>query len=259
LHKKRLSVERKGLKLYNTTVPLKERNGYMRKLTAFVTVLVFMFSFSAPRLAFAENKWERLVEESGRVLSEIQQMPDQHIPDDLLRSAEAIAIFPNTISAGIGIGGKYGQGIIMVRDEKNKKWSPPAIFTIAGGSLGWQIGGQATDFVLLVMNKRSVDGILQGKCKLGADASVAAGPVGRAAEASTDIQLKGGILSYSRSRGLFIGVKLEGAVITQHWDGDNELYGKKLSAREILLENKAKMPKSADSLLKVLNKYPYSK
>jgi lipid-binding SYLF domain-containing protein len=145
----------------------------------------------------------------------------------------------------------------MVR--QNGEWSPPAIFTIAGGSIGWQIGGQATDFVLLIMNRRSVDGLLQGKFKLGADASVAAGPVGRAAEASTDIQLKGGILSYSRSRGLFAGVKLEGAVITQHWDGDEDLYGKKVSAREILIDNKVKMPDCADEMLKVLKDYPYKK
>ncbi len=206
--------------------------------------------------AYAEdNKWSRLVEESGLVLNQIQQMPDQNIPENLLRDCSAIAIFPNTISAGLGIGGKYGQGIIMVRDNKSRKWSAPALFTIAGGSWGLQIGGQATDFVLLIMNRRSVDGILDGKIKLGADASVAGGPVGRAAEASTDIQLKGGILSYSRSRGLFAGVKLEGAVIAQHWDGDKELYGKSLSAREILLENKANMPDSAKELLKVLNKY----
>jgi lipid-binding SYLF domain-containing protein len=210
--------------------------------------------------AFAEdNKWTALIEESGKVLGEIQDMPDQGIPDDLLKSCSAIAIFPNTVSAGLVIGGKYGQGIIMVRNSKTGKWSPPAIFTIAGGSFGWQIGGQATDFVLLVMNKRSVDGILQGKCKLGGDASVAAGPVGRAAEASTDVQLKGGILSYSRSRGLFAGVKLEGAVITQHWDGDKELYGKSLSAEEILLKGKAKMPDCAGGVLKVLAKYPYKK
>jgi lipid-binding SYLF domain-containing protein len=214
-----------------------------------------------PVNAFAEayNKWTRLVEESGRVLGEIQQMPDQSIPEDLMRSCSAIAIFPSTISAGFGIGGKYGQGVILVHDDRTGKWTPPAIFTIAGGSIGWQIGGQATDFVLLIMNRRSVDGILQGKFKLGGDASVAAGPVGRAAEASTDIQLKGGILSYSRSRGLFAGVKLEGAVITQHWDGDKALYGKELSATEILLEHKAKMPPSASNLLKVLNKYPAKK
>lgn len=228
----------------------------MRKfLIAAVVVSLFAFSLF-PMNANAEgNKWMRLVEESGTVLDQIQQMPDQNIPENLLRDCAAIAIFPNTISAGLGIGGKYGQGIIMVKDEKSHKWSPPAIFTIAGGSLGFQIGGQATDFVLLVMNRRSVDGILQGKCKLGADASIAGGPVGRAAEASTDIQLKGGILSYSRSRGLFAGVKLEGAVIAQHWEGDKELYGKDLSAREILLENKAHMPSSAKELLKTLNKY----
>ena len=169
-----------------------------------------------------------------------------------------MAVFPNTISAGFGIGGKYGQGIIIVRD-KNGNWTPPAIFTIAGGSLGWQIGGQATDFVLLIMNRRSIDGLLQSQFKLGADANVAAGPVGRSAEASTDAQLKGGILSYSRSRGLFAGVKLEGAVITQHWDGDEALYGKPVSAESILMKNIVKMPESADSLVKLLNKYPYKK
>jgi len=231
----------------------------MKKLSALVGVVLFAFFSVLPADVNAEDKWSRLVEESGKVLSEIQQMPDQSIPEDLMRSCHAIAIFPNTISAGFGIGGKYGQGIIMVRDEKSGKWMPPAIFTIAGGSIGWQIGGQATDFVLLVMNRRSVDGILEGKFKLGADASVAAGPVGRAAEASTDVQLKGGILSYSRSRGLFAGVKLEGAVIAQHWEGDKALYGKDLSARQILLENSAKMPKSADQVLKVLGKYPFKK
>ncbi len=229
-----------------------------RHITGFVAIAILAnLAFSAP--AMADNKWSRLVEESGKVLGEIQQMPDQSIPEDLMRTCSAIAVFPNTISAGLGIGGKYGQGIIMVRDEKSGKWSSPAIFTIAGGSIGWQIGGQATDFVLLVMNRRSIDGILQGKFKLGADASVAAGPVGRAAEASTDVQLKGGILSYSRSRGLFAGVKLEGAVITQHWDGDKELYGKSLSAEDILLKNKAGMPKEADNIVKVLNKYPEKK
>ena len=186
-------------------------------------------------------------------------MPDQSIPEDLMRGCKAIAIFPSTISAGFVIGGKYGQGILMVRDETTGKWSPPAIFTIAGGSFGWQIGGQATDFVLLITNRRSVDGLLQGKFKLGADADIAAGPVGRSAEASTDIQLKGGILSYSRSRGLFAGVKLEGAVIAEHQDGDAELYGKSVSARDILLKNKVKMPEAADEVLKVLSKYPYKK
>ncbi|MFH1190060.1 MAG: lipid-binding SYLF domain-containing protein [Candidatus Omnitrophota bacterium] len=227
----------------------------MRKLTALILALAFTVSCACPPV-HADSRWARLAREAGHVLKEIQQMPDQSIPEDLMKSCEAICIFPNTISAGFIFGGKYGQGIIMVRDEKTGNWSPPAAFTMAGGSFGWQIGGQATDFVLLVMNRRSIDGILDGQFKLGADASVAAGPVGRAAEASTDIQLKGGILSYSRSRGLFIGVKLEGAVITQEWDGNFALYGKSFSARQILLEEMVKMPESADSLLEVLNKYP---
>ena len=227
----------------------------MRRFFVAALSLMLCISFACSSV-YAENRWDRLVEESGTVLSEIQQMPDQAIPEDLMKSCQAICIFPNTISAGFIFGGKYGQGIIMVRNNKTGRWSPPAAFTMAGGSFGWQIGGQATDFVLLVMNRRSVDGILDGKFKLGADASVAAGPVGRAAEASTDIQLKGGILSYSRSRGLFAGVKLEGAVITQEWDGNLVLYGKSFSARQILLENMVKMPRSADTLLGVLSKYP---
>ena len=227
----------------------------MKKMTLVVFGFMACFAFTCSSV-YAENRWDRLVGEAGNVLSEIQQMPDQSIPEDLMKSCQAICIFPNTISAGFVFGGKYGQGIIMVRNSNTGKWSPPAAFTMAGGSVGWQIGGQATDFVLLVMNKRSIDGLLDGKFKLGADASVAAGPVGRAAEASTDIQLKGGILSYSRSRGLFAGVKLEGAVITQEWDGNFAIYGKSFSARQILLEDMVKMPNSAKTVLKVLDKYP---
>lgn len=228
-----------------------------RNILCMIFLSVFVF-YSGTSSVFAEtNKWTKLVETSGKVLSEIQKMPDESIPGDLMKSCAAIAVFPNTVSAGLGIGGKYGQGIIMVRDKRGR-WSSPAIFTLAGGSIGFQIGGQASDIVLLIMNRRSVDGILEGKFKLGADASVAAGPIGREAEASTDARL-GGILSYSRSRGLFAGVKLEGAVITEHWEGNEELYGKSLSAEEILLKNKARMPGSAKRIIKVLKKYPYKK
>jgi Uncharacterized conserved protein len=228
----------------------------MRGYVAVVLGAALLASFIFPVMATCEeNKWTNLIEEAGWVLGDIQQMPDQGIPEDLMRSCQAIAIFPNTVSGGFIIGGKYGQGIIMARDQKTGDWSPPAVFTLAGGSFGWQIGGQATDFVLLIMSKRGVDGILGGKFKLGADAAVAAGPVGRAAEASIDLHLKSGILSYSRSRGLFAGAKLEGAVITEHWEADETIYGKSLSAKQILLKNAARMPKAADSVLKVLNKY----
>lgn len=231
----------------------------MHRYICAILTMVMCASFAIPGSSHAENKWTNLVEESGKVLADIQEMPDQGIPEDLMRGCRAIAIFPNTVSGGFVIGGKYGQGIIMVRDESSGKWSPPAVFTIAGGSFGWQIGGQATDFVLLVMSKRGVDGILEGKFKLGADAAVAAGPVGRAAEASTDIQLKGGILSYSRSRGLFAGAKLEGAMISQVWEANETIYGKALSAKDILIRNEAKMPKCAAGVLKVLDKYPFRK
>jgi len=229
----------------------------MRKIAVLVSLIFLINVLCCPPFCAAQdNKWTRLVAESGNVLYDIQQMPDKSIPSDLFEKAYAVAIFPSTISAGFGIGGKYGQGIIMVRNENNRRWSPPAVFTLVGGSIGWQIGGQATDIILLIMNKRSVDGLLQSKFKLGADASVAAGPVGRDAQAATDAQLKGGILSYSRSRGLFAGVKLEGAVITQHHDGNMGLYGADIPAKGILFDKKAGMPKCADTLLKVLNKYP---
>jgi len=226
------------------------------KYLVFVSSFLFLIAIND---VHADNKWARLVEESGKVLSEIQRMPDQGIPEDLMRGCQAIAIFPSTVSGGFVIGGKYGEGVILARDEGSGRWSSPAVFTIVGGSFGWQIGAQATDFVLLIMNRRSIDGILDGKFKLGADASAAAGPVGRAAEASTDAHLKGGILSYSRSRGLFAGAKLEGAVIAQHLEANKALYGQGLSARDIIIRNKAKMPKSANGVLKVLNKYPYKK
>lgn len=233
--------------------------GRMRKSFISSLVIFAVVIFSAVNIFASDTKWDRLVEESGKVLGEIQRMPDQSIPEDLLRKCEAIAIFPSTISGGFIIGGQYGQGIVMVRNDDRTGWMPPAIFTIVGGSFGWQIGGQATDIVLLLMSRRSVDGLLDGKFKLGADAAVAAGPVGRDAQASTDIQLKGGIYSYSRSRGLFAGIKLEGAVITEHWEGDEALYGKSLPARSIMLKNKVEMPKCADTLLNLLNKYSFKK
>lgn len=230
----------------------------MKKFSIFLTLAFLgMIMTPAPYAgAQDDSKWTRLVEECGSVLSEVQKMPDQSIPEDLMRGCAGIAVFPSTISGGFIIGAKYGQGIIMVRDEKTGEWKPPAVFTMAGGSFGWQIGGQATDFILIITNARSVDGILQGKFKLGADAAVSAGPVGRSAEASTDIQLKGGIFSYSRSRGLFAGAKLEGAVIAADDGGNKAIYGKEYSAREIVIENKVKMPKCADKMLGVLKQYP---
>jgi lipid-binding SYLF domain-containing protein len=221
--------------------------------------LLSVFALQSFARCADDDKWARLVEESGNVLAEVQRMPDKCIPKDLLSTCYGIAIFPSTVSAGFGIGGQYGQGIIMARNENTGAWSSPAVYAIVGGSFGFQIGGQATDIVLLIMNKRSVEGLIKSSVKLGADAAVAAGPIGRDAAAATDAQLKGGILSYSRSRGLFAGIKLEGSVVKFHIDGTKALYGKNYSAREIIIEDKAGMPKSADTILKVLKGYPFKK
>jgi len=218
-------------------------------------ILAIVFVLFGINARAETSKWARLVEESGKVLEEVQKMPDQGIPDDLLKKCSAIAIFPSTVSAGFIIGGQYGQGIIMVRDEKANKWSAPAIFDIVGGSVGFQVGGEATDLILLFMNRRSVDGVLQGHFKVGVDAAVAAGPVGRKAKADTDIQLKGGILAYSRCRGLFAGIKLEGAAINDNWAGNTDIYEATYTVDNILIENKYKMPKCAEGVLKTLDQY----
>lgn len=220
-------------------------------IVTIIALGIFIIMFSLNRAAtYPENKWTKLIEECARVVDRAREISGQGIMEGPIVNCQAIGIFPSTISGGLGIGGQYGQGIIMVKNDR--AWSSPAVFTLAGGSFGFQIGAQATDIILLFMNRRSVDAILGGKLKLGADASVAAGPVGRSASASTDVQLRGGILSYSISRGLFAGAKLEGTVLLQHEEANRELYGKSISAREILIENKAPMPKAAYSFLGTL-------
>jgi lipid-binding SYLF domain-containing protein len=225
----------------------------MRNLILLLALVFFACSVVCPAgVSAAPDKWANLIEESGTVLEEIQKMPDRGVPKDMLKKCVAIAVFPSTVSGGFIVGGKYGQGIVMVKNESSGSWSAPAVFTMVGGSFGWQIGGQASDYVLVFTSKRSVEGLFQSKFKLGADVAVSAGPVGRDAAAATDAQLKGGIFTYSRSRGLFAGLSLEGAVVAPEKDANKALYGKDLSPREILMEDKAPMPQSAANILKVL-------
>ena len=200
------------------------------------------------------DKWEDLITEAGKVLKEVNSMPDTSIPTDLLRKCRGIAIFPSTVGGGFIFGAKYGQGVMLYKDDKGN-WSPPAVFNIGGGSFGWQIGGQATDSVLVIMSDRGVDGFLASKLTLGADASVAAGPVGRDAAASTDLQLKGGIFTYSRSRGVFAGLKLEGCGISQNKEGNKALYNKDVTVKEILKEGKIKPTPAGEMLIKDLQGY----
>ncbi|MBF0494484.1 MAG: lipid-binding SYLF domain-containing protein [Candidatus Omnitrophica bacterium] len=224
-----------------------------RYIRTFLSSAVFLFFTSS--LAFSEaDKWDNLLVESAKVFEEMTQMPEDGIPVSLLKDSYAVAIFPSTLSGGFIFGGQYGQGVVVVKG-KDKKWGTPAVFTITGVSWGMQIGGQATDIILLIMNERGLDGLLQSKFKLGGDASVSAGPVGRDASAATDLTLKSGLLSYSRSRGAFIGLKLEGAVMAVSGDANSELYGKDLTSRSILLDGAVKPTKSAARLLKDLQKF----
>lgn len=185
-------------------------------------------------------------------LEKTTSMPEQEIPPALLRNAEAIAIIPGVIKAGFVIGGSYGKGVLTVRDAQGR-WSAPIFLRLAAGSLGWQIGAQSTDVVLVFKTRRSVEGLTRGTFTLGADAAVAAGPVGRRGEAATDIDLKAEILSYSRSRGLFAGISLEGSKLDIDHNSNIEFYGHRIRPEEIM-DGKVKPPAQAVRLLDAVAK-----
>ena len=182
------------------------------------------------------------------VLDEIMAAPDQAIPASVFEKAEAIAVFPSTIKGGFVLSAHRGKGIISVRDRATNTWSPPAFLSITGGGVGAQIGAQAIDIVLVVMNRRGLENLLQNQFKIGAGAEATAGPVGRAAEASTDIQLRAQILSYSRARGLFAGVSLNGAAVRQDRDGNEDYYGEPFRTRAIVLDAKAQVPDNVEEV-----------
>jgi len=204
-----------------------------------------------PLLAQKEN--DRL-QNSTTVLKEILGMPDS-IPKDLLDRAECVIVIPSVKKFAVGVGGSYGRGVMECRGGQafDGPWGAPAMVILEGGSIGLQLGGQATDYVLLVMNDRGADSILSSKVKLGGDASAAAGPKGRTAGASTDIAMRAEILTYSRARGLFAGVSLEGSTLRQDADGDEAVYGMKLTAREIVRGAAIPVPTNAQPLVDLLN------
>ncbi len=207
----------------------------------------------APLLA-KDNEPAKRLNEAAAVFSEVMNAPDQGIPQELLENAHCIVIVPGLKTAAFVFGGKYGKGYLSCRNKNGAGWSAPGTVRIEGGSVGFQIGGSATDLIMLVMSERGSDKLLSSKFTLGAEGSVAAGPVGRTATAQTDAQMHADILSWSRSQGLFAGLALEGATLRQDLDDNATLYGKKLENRQIVTKG-VRPPKAAARLLALLNKY----
>ena len=204
---------------------------------------------------YAASKEEERLENSGVVMEEIMNTPE-NIPQDVLGKAECVIVFPSVLKFAIGIGGSYGRGAMVCRTGSGftGPWGAPAMYALEGGSIGLQVGGQATDLVLLVMNDRGAKSILGSKVKLGAGASAAAGPKGRDAQAATDASFRAEILSYSRTRGLFAGISLQGSTLRPDNDASAEIYGRKITAREIVLGNQVAVPAAGRRLVSVLQK-----
>src|ERR1700719_4693695 len=220
-----------------------------------VCVLVISALLADPISAANETKEQKRLEACGRVFKEILDIPDG-IPKELLNKAECVIVLPSVLKFAIGIGGDFGRGAITCRTGQHftGPWSAPALFALEGANIGFQLGGQATDFVLLVMNPRGANSILSSKVKLGADAAAAAGPKGRTAAADTDIVMRAEVLTYSRSRGLFAGISLEGSTLRSDGSANRKLYGRQLSAKDIVREGEVSVPASGRELISLLNK-----
>lgn len=219
--------------------------------TAMVTLLI-------PSYLFADDKAkdEDRLQNAGQVMKEILDVPDD-IPQQLLDKADCVVVLPSVLKAAFIVGGSYGRGAMTCRsgDDFRGPWSAPTMMALEGGSFGFQIGGQATDFVLLIMNDRGAGAILSSKVKLGGDASAAAGPVGRNAAADTDVTMRAEILTYSRARGLFAGISLAGSTLRPDNDANERIYGRKIDSRDIVLHGKVPVPAAAKLLVSTLNQH----
>jgi lipid-binding SYLF domain-containing protein len=206
--------------------------------------------------SFAEDKEDQRLQDSYTVLKEILATPDKGIPRDLLDKSECVVVFPSVKKAAFVVGASYGRGVITCRSGQDLRgpWSAPAMFALEGGSVGFQIGGQATDFVLLVMNESGANSVMSSKVKLGADASIAAGPVGRTTSAETDVVMKAEILSWSRARGVFAGISLSGSTLRSDDGANKTVYGKELTAKQIVREGQVKPTEAAKPLVDLLDK-----
>jgi lipid-binding SYLF domain-containing protein len=221
----------------------------------FLTCLLVVLVSAVTAFAVDDVHEEERVKDAGVVLKEILNIPDD-IPQDLLDKAECLIILPSVKKGAFGIGGSYGRGIMVCRSGEHYKgkWGAPALYALEGISIGFQLGGQATDFVLLVMNPKGAESLLYSKVKLGADASAAAGPKGRTAEGATDIVMNAEILSYSRNKGLFAGISLEGSTLRSDGSANEKLYKRKLTAKEIIRGGKVGIPACASQLVSLLDR-----
>jgi lipid-binding SYLF domain-containing protein len=217
---------------------------------------LFIFSFTVSSLAFAANSdQERVILESKQVLSDIMNGPDQNIPQELLSKCKAIAIYPSVIKGGFIIGARYGRGVVLKREKKTGKWGPVSFSTITGLSGGLQVGIQATDFVLVILNNKGLESLLTSQLTLGGDVSLSIGPIGRTTEIGTDLWLRTGMVSYSRSRGVFGGVALDGAVVTPDNEANKAYYGRPVTSRDILFDNNVPANPFSKELTDLLDDY----
>jgi lipid-binding SYLF domain-containing protein len=224
-------------------------------MNKFLACLLVVLMSAVAAFAADDVREQDRVKDAGSVLKEILNIPDD-IPQDLLDKAECLIILPSVKKGAFGIGGSYGRGVMICRggEHYKGKWGAPALYALEGISIGFQLGGQATDFVLLVMNPKGAESLLYSKVKLGADASAAAGPKGRTAEGATDIVMNAEILSYSRNKGLFAGISLEGSTLRSDGSANEKLYKRKLSAKEIIRGGKVGIPACAQQLVSLLDK-----
>lgn len=218
---------------------------------------VIAASLAVTTAVWADTAQERLTESSA-VFSEIMKTPDKGIPQDLLSKADCVIILPNVKKAAFVVGGEYGKGFAECRHASGSGWGAPAAMKLEGGSLGFQIGGSSTDLILLVMNRKGMEKLMQDKVTLGADASIAAGPVGRTAAAQTDVRLDAEILAWSRSKGLFAGISLKGASLRPDAKENAVLYGHEMTSKDILMSSTVTPPDSARELIANLNRYASS-
>jgi lipid-binding SYLF domain-containing protein len=228
----------------------------LSKYLAVALLLIAPATFAAPTPAGDKDKDEiNRMENAGTVVDEILNVPDD-IPQDLLDKARCVIVLPSVLKAAFVVGGSYGRGVMACRTGEHFQgpWGAPAMYALEGGSVGFQIGGQATDFVILVMNDRGASSLLKSKVKLGADAAVSAGPKGRNAQADTDAYMRAEMLSYSRSRGVFAGISLEGSTLRPDNDANRKVYGKDATASEIIAESKFEAPAAGRKLVSRLQK-----